>query len=65
MLTTRGRPPSYGVLVLVSNSGTRRFSYRASDLFKRLPPGLQNAQRLTRFKRQLMELLLSEADGGR
>ena len=49
----------------VSNSGSRRFSYRASNLLNRLPPDLQNAQRLTRFKRQLMELLLSDTDGGR
>ena len=33
----------------VSNSGTRRFSYRAFDLFNRLPLDLQNDQRLSRF----------------
>ena len=41
----------------MSNSGTRRFSFRASDLFNRLPPDVRNCSSLERFRRQLKDLL--------
>ena len=44
----------------VSNAGTRRFSYRASDMFNRLPSDWRNMQQLGHFKSQLGRLLLSE-----
>ena len=44
----------------VSNSGVRRFSYRASDLYNRLPPDIRDSTRLCAFKRQLMKLLLRD-----
>ena len=45
----------------VSNSGTRRFSFRASDLYNRLPPDVCNAQSMHLFKRRLKDLLLGDA----
>ena len=46
----------------VTNSGTRRFAYRAPDLYNRLPADLRNVGSLGLFKRRLMDTLLSEAN---
>ena len=48
----------------LNNSGTRRFSFRAADLFNRLPPDVRDAQNLGRFKYRLMQHLLSDVGDG-
>ena len=47
----------------MSNSGTRRFSFRASDLFNRLLPDIRNCSSLERFRRQLKDLLVGARRG--